>query len=53
MQNLEKNGKKEFKIYKTILFAPYSPEFNPDEYLNQDYPKRNANKIIFKKSKKS
>ena len=22
---------------------PYSPEFNPDEYLNQDY-KKNANK---------
>ncbi len=30
---------------KIALFylPPYSPEFNPDEYLNQDY-KRNANK---------
>mgnify|MGYP000010510613 CR=1 FL=1 len=30
---------------KIVIFylPPYSPEFNPDEYLNQDY-KRNANK---------
>ena len=26
-----------------FYLPPYSPEFNPDEYLNQDY-KRNANK---------
>jgi len=26
-----------------FYISPYSPEFNPDEYLNQDY-KRNANK---------
>lgn len=28
---------------KLFYLPPYSPEFNPDEYLNQDY-KRNANK---------
>ena len=26
-----------------FYLPPYSPEYNPDEYLNQDY-KRNANK---------
>lgn len=26
-----------------FYLPPYSPEFNPDEYLNQDY-KRNANR---------
>jgi transposase len=32
------------KEYIAIFYLPpYSPEFNPDEYLNQDY-KRNANK---------
>ena len=29
----------------------YSPEFNPDEYLNQDY-KRNANKNNIPKNQK-
>lgn len=28
---------------RIFYLPPYSPEFNPDEYLNQDY-KRNANK---------
>lgn len=28
---------------KLFYLPPYSPEFNPDEYLNQDY-KKNANK---------
>jgi transposase len=28
---------------KLFYLPPYSPEYNPDEYLNQDY-KRNANK---------
>ncbi|CAA6807498.1 MAG: Mobile element protein [uncultured Campylobacterales bacterium] len=32
--------KKQIAIF---YLPPYSPEFNPDEYLNQDY-KRNANK---------
>ena len=32
--------KKDIAIF---YLPPYSPEFNPDEYLNQDY-KRNANK---------
>lgn len=32
--------KKEIALF---YLPPYSPEFNPDEYLNQDY-KRNANK---------
>ena len=38
---------------KLALFylPPYSPEFNPDEYLNQDY-KRNANKNNIPKTKK-
>lgn len=31
------------KYIKLFYLPPYSPEFNPDEYLNQDY-KRNANK---------
>jgi transposase len=34
----------EYKDKIAIFYLPpYSPEFNPDEYLNQDY-KRNANK---------
>lgn len=28
---------------KLFYLPPYSPEFNPDEYLNQDYKRRNAN----------
>jgi hypothetical protein len=31
-----------FVIYCAVV-SPYSPDYNPDEYLNQDY-KRNANK---------
>lgn len=36
----EEDNKDKIKIF---YLPPYSPEFNPDEYLNQDY-KRNANK---------
>lgn len=36
----EEEQKDKIKIF---YLPPYSPEFNPDEYLNQDY-KRNANK---------
>jgi transposase len=35
--------KENSKYIKLFYLPPYSPEFNPDEYLNQDY-KRNANK---------
>ena len=34
-----------------FYLPPYSSEFNPDEYLNQDY-KRNANKNNIPKTKK-
>lgn len=36
----EEENKDKIKLF---YLPPYSPEFNPDEYLNQDY-KRNANK---------
>ena len=36
---------------KLFYLPPYSPEFNPDEYLNQDY-KRNANKNNVPKNQK-
>ena len=35
---------------KLFYLPPYSPQFNPDEYLNQDY-KRNANKNNIPKDK--
>lgn len=35
--------KENSEYIKIFYLPPYSPEFNPDEYLNQDY-KRNANK---------
>lgn len=35
--------KKHKKYIKLFYLPPYAPEFNPDEYLNQDY-KKNANK---------
>jgi len=42
---------KEHKNKIAIFYLPpYSPEFNPDEYLNQDY-KRNANKNNIPKTK--
>ncbi len=42
---------KEHKNKIAIFYIPpYSPEFNPDEYLNQDY-KRNANKNNIPKTK--
>ena len=41
----------EHKEHIAIFYLPpYSPEFNPDEYLNQDY-KRNANKNNIPKNK--
>ena len=53
MQNFVKEWEEENSKYiNYFILPPYSPEFNPDEYLNQDY-KRNANKIIFQKIKKS
>ena len=36
---------------KLFYLPPYSPEFNPDEYLNQDY-KKNANKNNIPKNQK-
>ena len=39
------------KYIKLFYLPPYSPEFNPDEYLNQDY-KRNANKNNIPKNQK-
>lgn len=43
----EELNKNKIQIY---YLPPYSPEFNPDEYLNQDY-KRNANKNNIPKNK--
>jgi transposase len=41
----------EHKEHIAIFYLPpYSPEFNPDEYLNQDY-KKNANKNNIPKNK--
>ena len=39
------------KYIKLFYLPPYSPEFNPDEYLNQDY-KQNANKYALPTSQK-
>ena len=39
------------KYIKLFYLPPYSPEFNPDEYLNQDY-KKNANKNNIPKNQK-
>jgi len=44
----EENNKDKIKIF---YLPPYSPEFNPDEYLNQDY-KKDANKNNILKNQK-
>lgn len=44
----EKEHEDQIALY---YLPPYSPEYNPDEYLNQDF-KRNANKKLIPKTKK-
>jgi len=50
--NLVKDWIKENEKKIALFYLPaYSPDYNPDEYLNQDY-KRNANKNNIPKTKK-
>ena len=47
-KSLEEENKDKIKLF---YLPPYSPEFNPDEYLNQDY-KSNVQKMVCQRKKK-